>query len=349
MASKASLAARPPAALAVILPLALAAVLALLVTAFAWPASRIAPRDVPVGLAGPQPAVDALAARIAAERPGALELHRYADEAIARAAIADRDVYGAIVLPPDEPRVLVASAGSPAVAQLLAQIGQGAAGATDGQPAPVEDVVAAPEQDPRGTGLAATILPLVLAAMVAAAALTLTVSHLGWRMVGLALFALVAGVTATAIVQLWLGALDGPFWGNAGVLALTLLAVGGLLAGLGAAFGRVGLGAGAAIVLLLGNPLSGIASAPELLPQPWGEIGQFLPPGAGGTLLRSVAFFDGAASAAPLAVLSGWVALGLALFLAAGVRSARSRRLARLEGTTPQTSRPTAQIFSTGA
>jgi hypothetical protein len=109
------------------------------------------------------------------------------------------------------------------------------------------------------------------------------------------------------------------------------------VAGLGTAFGHVGLGVGAATVLLLGNPLSGVASAPELLPQPWGEIGQFPPPGAGGTLLRSVAFFDGAAAAAPLAVLSGWVAVGLALFLAGGVRSARSRRLDLLDrGVTKQ-------------
>jgi hypothetical protein len=59
-------------------------------------------------------------------------------------------------------------------------------------------------------------------------------------------------------------------------------------------------------VFLLGNPLSGLTSAPELLPQPWGAVGQFLPPGAGGTLLRSVAFFDGAGAAAAGWVLGAW-------------------------------------------
>jgi len=29
-------------------------------------------------------------------------------------------------------------------------------------------------------------------------------------------------------------------------------------------------------VFLLGNPLSGLTSAPELLPQPWGAVGQLL-------------------------------------------------------------------------
>jgi MYXO-CTERM domain-containing protein len=65
-------------------------------------------------------------------------------------------------------------------------------------------------------------------------------------------------------------------------------------------------------MMLVGNPLSGIATAPELLPSPAGAIGQLLPPGAGGTLLRSTAFFDGAAAGRPLTVLAAWALLGLA-------------------------------------
>jgi hypothetical protein len=47
-------------------------------------------------------------------------------------------------------------------------------------------------------------------------------------------------------------------------------------------------------MVLIGNPFSGVGTGPELLPQPVGAIGQLLPPGAGGNLLRSTAFFDGA-------------------------------------------------------
>jgi hypothetical protein len=147
----------------------------------------------------------------------------------------------------------------------------------------------------------------------------------------LTVFAVVAGITAAAIVQGWLGALDGPFWGNAGVLALTLLAVGGLVAGLGAVLGRAGLAIGAATVLLLSNPLAGIATAPQLLPQPWGALGQLLPSGAGGTLLRSVAFFDGAGAAYPLGVLAGWTAFGLACFGVAAVWQRHSAKRSRSE------------------
>ena len=65
--------------------------------------------------------------------------------------------------------------------------------------------------------------------------------------------------------------------------------------------------------MLVGNPFSGMTSAPEMLPTGWSTLGQWLPPGATGTLLRSVAFFDGAGGTRALWILVGWVVLGLAL------------------------------------
>ncbi|MFI6821899.1 hypothetical protein ACIBJE_13230 [Micromonospora sp. NPDC050187] len=61
--------------------------------------------------------------------------------------------------------------------------------------------------------------------------------------------------------------------------------------------------------------LSAVTAAPELLPQPWGALGQWLPVGAGGTLLRSAAFFDGAGAGQALAVLTGYAVIGVGLTL----------------------------------
>ena len=61
---------------------------------------------------------------------------------------------------------------------------------------------------------------------------------------------------------------------------------------------------GALLALLLGNPLSGLNSAPELLPRGWGELGQLLPQGANATLLRSTAFFSGAGATTAIVVLT---------------------------------------------
>jgi len=55
-----------------------------------------------------------------------------------------------------------------------------------------------------------------------------------------------------------------------------------------------------------------------MLPQPVGGIGQLMPPGAGGNLLRSTGFFDGAAAGGYTLVLVVWALAGLALVLLAG-------------------------------
>jgi hypothetical protein len=78
--------------------------------------------------------------------------------------------------------------------------------------------------------------------------------------------------------------------------------------------------------LLLGNPLSGLNSAPEMLPSGWGTLGQWLPQGATATLLRSTAFFDGAGATTAIAVLTCWTVAGIGLIVLAAVRQGRSVR-----------------------
>lgn len=77
-------------------------VVALALWAFAWPAARTAPHDLPLGVAGPAPAAEHLAQRLE-RRDGAFEIHRYGSEAAARTAIEDRSVYGAVVVTPRAP------------------------------------------------------------------------------------------------------------------------------------------------------------------------------------------------------------------------------------------------------
>jgi hypothetical protein len=167
---------------------------------------------------------------------------------------------------------------------------------------------------------ASSLLPLVLAGMAAGLLVWLGGGSAATRAAVLVGAAVVAGSAAAGIAQGWLGVLGGDWWVNAGVLGLTVLAVGSAVAGLAALFGRAGAALGALLMVLVGNPWSGIASAPELLPEPAGALGQLLPPGAGGSLLRSTAFFDGAGSAGPLAVLAAWALLGLAAIWVAALR-----------------------------
>jgi hypothetical protein len=234
-----------------------------------------------------------------------------ADPAAADQALRDREAYAAFVLGPQGPALHTASAASPVVAALLTQ----AAAELGDPPVQVVDVVPTSQDDPRGAGFAAGFLPLVLTSMFAGIALVLAVRGAGARLLGLAGYAVLAGLVGAAVLQAWLGVLGGDYLTDALAIGLVALAAAATVAGLGAALGGPGIGLGAVLVFLVGNPLSAVAAAPELLPQPWGEIGQWLPPGAGGTLVRSVGWFDGAGSGQPLWALAAWSVLGVALVL----------------------------------
>lgn len=300
---------RSPAAAILVVPL----VVALVLTLFAWPAAKLEPRDLPVGVAGPAAAIGPIEEQLEA-REGAFELHRYAGDAAAREAIEDRDVYGAFVATPQGPKVLTASAGSQAVAQQLTH-------AADEAGATVEDVVQA---GPQATGLASSVLPLVIAGILVGVVAALASSR-GLGRAGLVVAgSVLTGLAATAIVQGWLDVIGGDWVANAGVLSITVLAIAATLAGLYAVVGRAGLAIGALTMIFVGNPFSGVGSAPELLPEPAGTIGQLLPPGAGGNLLRSTGFFDGAGASGHLTVLAIWTLAGLSLLLAAELRGRRT-------------------------
>ncbi|MFD2766873.1 hypothetical protein [Micromonospora eburnea] len=304
---------RSPWLLAVLLAALAVAVQALLVPLFAAPAANLAPRDVPIAVAGPSPAAAELAGRLAAAAPGAFKVTTLPDVAAADQALRDRKVYAAFVVGPDGIALHTAPAASPTVAALLTEA---AAQFSAGRPVSVVQVVPAAPDDPRGAGFAAGFLPLALTSMLAGALLTLLVAGRGARLLGLLGYAVLAGLAGAAVLHGWLGVLTGDPWLEAGAIALFALAAAGLVAGLGALLGGPGVGLGALLVFLVGNPLSAVGAAPELLPQPWGVVGQFLPVGAGGTLLRSAAYFGGAGASRSLAVLAGYALLGLLLVLA---------------------------------
>ena len=295
-------------------------VVALALTLFAWPASRQEPRDLPVGVVGSGAGTQLLEQRLAA-REGAFEVHRYADTNAAREAIEDRDVYGAFVQTPAGPGVLVATGASVTVAQLLEQAV--AEGAPRGAEVRVQDVVPGSTEDPRGAGLAASVLPLVLAGILVGLAAILMAPTLAGRLGVVTAGSVLAGFAAIVIAQWWLGVVEANWAANWAVLSLLVLSIAVVIAGLEALMGAAGIGVGALTMVLIGNPFSGVSSAPELLPQPVGDIGQLLPPGAGGNLLRSTAFFDGADAGGHVVVLVAWVLVGLAALAAAVMRKRR--------------------------
>jgi hypothetical protein len=298
------------------------AAVALIITLFAWPQAKLEPRGVPIGVVGGEEEAAALEQQLAPE--GDFDVRPYADEASAREAIEDRDIYGAFVPSAEGSTVLVASAGSPFVAQALTGLAQPRLSAPpSGDPASavdVVDVVPADPDDPRGSAFNASVLPLLIGGIITGVLVAFTIRPPGLRQIGaLVLAAALAGLAAVAVAQGWLEILEGGWLANAAVLSLLLLAIASVVTGLVAVMGPPGIGVAAVLMVLLGNPWSGLSTAPELLPRPIGDIGQLFPPAAGGQALRDTAFFDGTALGGHLAVLFVWIAIGLSL-LAIGAR-----------------------------
>ena len=277
---------------------------------FVQPGHDPEPDGVPLGLVGP--AAERTAKLL--ERDGRFDPRRYDDAEAARAAIEDREVYGAVVSGP-QPQLLIASAASPQVALILQEAAGQVPGATK---PPVEDVKPLDRDDPRGTTINLLAVPIAVTSILGAMLLFQMAPTLrpGARLALLAAFAVVGGLVAMLIVRVAIGALPGSFLGLTALAALAIAAVAFASAGIMNAIGPPGILVSFLLFLMLGNPASGAASAPELLPEPWGTGGQFLPPGAAATGLRNVAYFDGAALARPLLVLAAYVTAGALLVLA---------------------------------
>lgn len=317
------------------LALGLVTLVSTLVLAFLWPSVTADPRNLPVAVAGPVEQVAQVEAGLDASAPGLLDVTAVADRGEAVALVEAREVYGAIVLGP-APEILTASAASPAVAQLLGeqattlQAQVDAAAAAHGAPAGsaptvvVTDLVPLSPDDARGTTLAAATFPLVLGGLVGGVAIALAVRGTGRRLAGLGAYAVVGGLVIATILH-GLGGLHGAFLADSAAVALTLLGISGTIVGAAAILGRPGIAVGPVVFLLFANPISAAAMPVEMLLSPWGAVGQWFPPGASASLLRSLSYFPDADTTFSWLVLAGWAALGLGLVLAGSTRARASR------------------------
>jgi hypothetical protein len=273
---------------------------------FITPAHDPKPNGLPVAVVGQPPSADELVSRLESRD---FDVERVATAEEAQQRIDDRDVYGAFVAQPGPPRLLVASGASVPAAELLTGIAE-EAGITQ-----VDDVKPTDPDDPRGVTINLLVLALVitsiLTALVAVQMLP-GLRALGPRVASAATAAVIGGLLALGIVKAE-GALPGPLIAELAVVALAIFAVAICSAGIIRLIGPAGAGAPFLLFLMLGNPASGQASAPELLPTPWYPLGLFMPPGALGDGLRGVAYFDGAQVLMPVLVLLVWAALGVAL------------------------------------
>lgn len=330
--------ARTPIGKVLGIALALVGVVAVIVLAFAWPSVTAEPKDLPVAITGPAQAISAAEQAVDEQAPGTISFVEVDDRDAAVEAIETRRAYGAIVLGP-EPEVLTSSASSLPVSQLLtgvaASLEEGvnaqAAAAAEAAGAPAApphievaatDVVPLADSDPRGTGLTAALFPLVLGGMLGGIAISLAIIGAMRRVTAVLVYSAVGGLLLAAILQGWFGALQGDYWLNSAGIALALAAIAAPITGFVALMGRPGIALGPIIMLLIANPISAAAIPKEFILAPWGEVGQWFPPGAAATLMRELSYFPAADTTFPWLVLAAWAAGGILLSLIGHFRTA---------------------------
>jgi hypothetical protein len=299
----------------------LAGVVILISLAFVLPLKHSGAHDLPVGITGPATATSQLSATLSAQAPGDYDLTDYESIDDLRSAIENREVVGGIAITPTGPTVLVASAGGAQIAQTLRGVAT-ALSSQAGTQVPVEDVVPTTSSDPQAAGITGLALPLVLGGMVPAIVFVRLLAGKPLNQAAaVVIFAILVGFALAAVLRFGVGTFSENYVIVALGIALGMSAISLTLVGLAGMFGLPGLGVGAVIMMLVGNPLSGITSTAYWLPSGWAEFGQLLPPGASGTLLRSSAFFDGHGGGEALIVLLCWAAVGVGLTLFAWKRS----------------------------
>lgn len=303
------------------------ALLIIMLLCFLTPSLNSGAKDLPLAVAGPPQATNRITSALEAKAPGSFETTTYEQPDQAGQAVKDRQAVGAIAVGANGITVMTASgAGTPYV-QLLKGIGAGLE--ATGQHVTYEDLAPMTNEDPTGVTITSLALPLAFGGNVSAVLLITLLRKSPWlRMLGAALMSLASGLAITALLQFGFHTIDGGFWMTTGALTLGIAAISLTVIGAKDLLGYPGLGLGGFLILFISNPLSGIATGPQWLPAPWGEIGQLMPIGAAGTAMRSAVFFNGAGAGQAVIVLTCWALAGLVMSALGTRLTARRERTA---------------------
>lgn len=303
-----------------------------LIAAFVTATRNPAPRQLPVAVVGAPRETAPLQAQLSAA--GAFSVRQIPTAAAAEDAIRHQEVYGALVPAARPATLLVASAASPLVAQLLTKAFTAAAQPGGTKPA-IRDVVPLPADDPRGVAGPYLVLGLLIGGYIGAMVIgrligmrSASPSHLGLRLAVLACYAVVAGAFGVILLGPVLGVLHGNAPAIAATGALIAFAVGCFTSALQTLLGLVGTLLSVITLVLIGNPAAGGGQIPpDLMSPAWGWLAHVLPNPAGMTAIRGIEFFGGYGVGQAFTVLSVYAAVGIAVMLAMAVLpAARTRR-----------------------
>jgi len=274
------------------------------------------PHQVPVAVVGQSSQVRTAAEALQRGSGDSLKVTIEPNLATARADVRDGDLAAAYVPDAAKPTLILASAASYQLSAVAKATFQATAAATGGT-LQVDDLAALPAHDSYGT----TLFYLTLVWTIGGYMVGMFIGMMGAALSHRFRFGIVAGASvllpliATVIVKYALGALTGNFWALWGIGALTSLAIGLVVNGLGYFLGRF-VTAAALIVFVFANvPASGGAYPPEFLPEPFRALHHVVSGTGTLDMARSVVYDVGPGAGRGALILVCYAVAGLLLSL----------------------------------
>jgi hypothetical protein len=268
-------------------------------------------KDVPVAVVGPSSSMQAVADQIQTSSKGAVDVSVIGTTADAKDRVRDGELAAAYVPGQGTATLVIASADSFQLASLARQFFQPIAAASH-VTLTVDDLAPLPARDSFGTSL----FYLTLLCTIAGYMVAMFVGMMGgglrhWqRFTIFGASSVVLPFVAMLLARFVVGVVDGHFWMLWAIGAATSFAVGCVVNGLAYFFGRFVTGIALLLFVFANVPSSGGAYPPELVPQPFRFLHDFVSGTATIDLLRRTVYGVGPAA------WQGW--LLLACYAAAG-------------------------------
>lgn len=283
---------------------------ALFVTSYSLAMGDPQPHDIPIGVVSESVSPEQLESSLQSATDTSFLVSTYPSEEAAKAALEQQQIYAALVTGSGSASELfISSASGASIAHVISSEAT-QVGSSLGVQLTVTDVNPLRPNDPSGLvlfylALASTIIGFVgaIQTRVNASGMTI-VGELAWDAGRAVLVGLVISLTTGPVF----GFETFPFLPVWGVLAMTVFIAGAVYN-----FFRVIVGGKWALMptwiifILISNPSSGGAVAPELLPPFYEFMGRWMPTGATVRALRDLAYFPEALHPEPYVVLVSWL------------------------------------------
>ncbi|MFF0708546.1 ABC transporter permease [Gordonia sputi] len=293
------------------------------------------PRNVPIGIVGPEQQTHKLTAAVEAE--GKFDARSYESMDSLRAAIVDREVDGGLEITQQGIVPVVASAGGALPATALKAVASEANVSNQLPQTLAVDVVKLSEDDINGASIGYILQVISLGGSIASLGLGRLMPRVPQSL--RRGFGHVAALVAYAAVSAGIVLLFSWFYGVGssadqwrlfGTYTLISLAIAGSTAGLVTLFGPIGSLAGG-FYFLVGATLSGASIPWNFMPTFWAKLGEWLPTGGGAQLIRNSLYFPEAGSGTALLCLGLYAGLGTVTVLIWNMLGNRSSRTSAVD------------------